>query len=286
MSPHWAAALIIVSALLHAGWNALLHAHQQRAREATSVVLMVSFGLSVVAALATTGSLPWQLYGSGWVWLSGLSEGVYFLSLGIVYQRLSLGLGYLMMRGLSMLGVTLCSVLWLGEQLSPVKIAGMAAIASGVILRSISDSGPRGPPDRLGLAAALGCAFGIGGYHIAYGRALEQGHAPLTLFAASLSLALLVNLLVLGPRWARDAFGACRGHLGALTLAAFICLGAFWLFLRCLGAIDAGAAICLRNLSVVFAQALAWAAGERRTVKAGLAVAFFVLGGGLLVLAP
>ena len=286
MSPHVAAALIIVSALLHAGWNALLHIHQHRAREATSVVLLASLVLSLIAAVLTTPEPLWQVYGSGWVWLSGLSEGIYFLSLGVVYQRLSLGLGYLMMRGLSMLGVTLCSVLLLGEQLSGVKAAGMAAITLGVVLRGTSDSGHRGPPDRMGLAAALACALAIGGYHIAYGRALAQGLAPLTLFSASLSLALLINLLVLGPRWARDAFGACRGHLGGLTLAAFICLGAFWLFLRCLGAIDAGAAICLRNLSVVFAQGFAWAAGEQRTAKAALAVALFALGGGLLVLAP
>jgi multidrug transporter EmrE-like cation transporter len=129
MSPHLAAALIIVSALLHAAWNALLHAHRQRAREATSVVLIMSFALSLIAAWATSGAFPWQLYGSVWVWLSGLSEGIYFLSLGVVYQRLSLGLGYLMMRGLSMLGVTVCSVLLLGEELSAVKIAGMAAAA-------------------------------------------------------------------------------------------------------------------------------------------------------------
>jgi drug/metabolite transporter (DMT)-like permease len=246
----------------------------------------MSFALSLIAAWATSGAFPWQLYGSVWVWLSGLSEGIYFLSLGVVYQRLSLGLGYLMMRGLSMLGVTVCSVLLLGEELSAVKIAGMAAIGLGVILRGISDTGRGGPPDKVGMAAALACAFGIGGYHIGYGRALAQGLEPLTLFAASLSLALLSNLLVLGPRWAKNAFGACRGHLGGLTLAACICMAAFWLFLRCLGAIDAGAAICLRNLSVVFAQGLAWAAGEQRSAKAGLAVAFFVLGGGLLVLAP
>ena len=286
MSPHVAAALIIVSALLHAGWNALLHIHQHRAREATSVVLLASLVLSLIAAVLTTQEPLWQVYGSGWVWLSGLSEGIYFLSLGIVYQRLSLGMGYLVMRGLSMLGVTLCSVLLLGEHLSGVKIAGMMAIALGVVVRGASDPGAKGPPDRLGLAAAVACACGIGGYHIAYGRALVQGHAPLTLFAASLSLALVLNLLVLGPQWIRGALTACRGHFAALTLAALICLGSFWLFLRCLGFVDAGAAICLRNLSVVFAQGMAWAAGERRSVKAGLALALFLLGGGLLVLAP
>lgn len=294
MTPQTAAILVVLSAFLHAGWNALLHRSGPKAPQATLMVLVLSLGLSVTAAAAYSWSQLIEAYTSGWVLLSGVSEAVYFLTLGVALQRLPLGLGYLIMRGLSMIMVTVLSVAFLGETMGAIKALGMAAIACGVGLRGLwTGSGALGAagasvpaPHAGGLAAALGASAGIAGYHMAYGRALAAGTQALPLFAASLTIAICLNVLWLGPRAIAAAAHACRGELVVLTAAACTCLAAFWLFLCCLGALPAGSAICLRNLSVVFAQALSWAMGERVTARAVWAIFFFVLGAALLVVAP
>lgn len=294
MTPHAAAALIVFSAFLHAGWNALLHRSGPRAPQATLLVLILSLMLSVTAAAATSWMQFLQAYRSGWVLLSGVSEALYFLTLGVALQRLPLGLGYLIMRGVSMLLVTSLSVAFLHESMGGIKALGMASIACGVLLRGLFSGKAQTKPDVAapvrpspsGLAAAFGAAAGIAGYHMAYGRALAQGTAALPLFAASLTIAVCLNVLWLGPRAIGQAYGACRGEMPFLLAAACTCLAAFWLFLCCLGAIPAGSAICLRNLSVVFAQGLGWAMGERMTPRAVVAIAFFALGASLLVAAP
>lgn len=287
MTPHLAAALILFSAFLHAGWNALLHKRRGGAQEATFGVLVLSLVVSLgVAWLMGPAGLR-GLYASPWVLVSGLSEGIYFTCLGVVLGRLPLGLGYLVMRGVSMLMVTGLSVLFLGEQLSPLKCLGISSIAAGVLVRGYAPNGAMGQIDRRGLRAAVLCAMGICGYHLAYGRALAAGADALPLFGTSLAIALVVNVLFVGPVWAAGALRACwREGLWPLGLAAVICLGAFWLFLTCLSHIEAGTAICLRNVSVVFAQALGWAMGERPTKWAAAGVFLFCMGAALLVLTP
>lgn len=286
MNAQGAAALVVVSAVFHAGWNALLHRAGPKAREATLVVLIMSLVMSALGAVMTAPGALHHAYSSGWTWVSGISEGLYFITLGVVMQRLPLGLGYLVMRGLSMLLVTGLSVSFLGEEIGLYKGLGMAAIAAGVVLRGLGDALGRGTVSASGLRAAVGCAVGITGYHIAYGRALAAGSEALPLFAASLSIAVCINVAVLGRSAVARAWQVCRGRMVLMVAASVGCLGAFWLFLACLGALHAGVAICLRNLSVVFAQALAWRMGERVTPRAAVAVAFFVAGGALLVLAP
>ena len=279
--PTTAAFLIVMSAFLHAAWNALLH-RQREPQRATFAVLTLCFILSFCIVTARGESLG-RVGGCGWTYVAGLSEWVYFCLLGYVLQRLPVGLGYLLMRGTSMLCVTGLSVLLLGEAMGPIKALGVGALLVGMVLRSRSAPVGSAPTDPRALVAAVLCAAGISGYHMAYGQALAQGIPPLGLFCFSTGIALMGNVIWMGPRWAFGALCSVQRHLGRMVGAASLCLGAFWLFLVCLGSLDAGVAICLRNLSVVFAQGFAWLGREPFSRRAVWAMGWFMVGAALLV---
>lgn len=275
---------------MHCGWNASLHHLGDQARAATSVVLVAALALSVLALAGMAGLGIWPLWPTGaqagWVLLAGASEAVYFFYLGQVLSRLPLGLGYALMRGLSMVLVTAFSVALLGESLTSIKLVGMGAVALGLVMRAQVGGDAAHRVDAGGLALGVACAWGICGYHLAYGRALSAGMAPLPLFAASLALAVPAQLFGTGLAQARRQMAVLRQHGPRLLGTAALCVGAFWLFLACLGGLEAGSAICLRNSSLVFAQLLAWRLGEPVSGWAAASVAVIALGCCLLVYAP
>jgi drug/metabolite transporter (DMT)-like permease len=268
------AALIVGSALLHAFWNALLK--RQRDPEGASVALLAVAGASAAAiAVALRGAGPSfpSAAGLGWALAAGLCEGGYFVTLALAFRAAPFGMVYAIARGGSLALVWPVSVLLLGEGVTPLAVGGALGVAAGLALLGLERLGDL---SGRGVAWAAACAACIAGYHLSYKAALATSAAPPAIFATGICVALPVALARLGPGGWRRAVAALRDGPVGVTAAGLLCTASFLAFLVALARGGAGAALTLRNSSVVFALALAWLMGERpgrRQVAGTLGVA-------------
>lgn len=267
---------LLASALLHAGWNALL----KRERDpqlaslgvlAAAVVFAFAFALVAPGGGLPSRAIPW---GVG----AGFFEAIYFVTLGAALARASYGAVYAIARGGALIVVWPVAVAFLREPVTPLSAAGAALVAVGVVLVAVAG---REHASRGGIVLAVACAASIAGYHVCYDVALSIGAGTAPLFSVAFAVALPPVWL-----WARltgrtspglDRRTVLRWSLaGALTTASFI------LFLVGLARSGAGVALTLRNTSIVFAQLLAMAIGERVPPRQLLGSALVVAGAALV----
>lgn len=264
--------LVLLSAFLHAAWNALLK-RESRSDAAARSIMVGSCLLALAASLALPMG-PWfpRKAGVAWAALAGLCEGAYFLALGRALAGAPLGAAYAAMRGGATLIVWPLSVLLLGERLTPLGAGSALTMGLGILLLGSGDLRRTHPRGLLWSLAGAAC---IAGYHMAYKQALARGAEPLPLFALSIGVAALLRhgLDALhpptGPRFAWN---------GAILLATLGCTASFGLFLGALRLGGAGLLLSLRNTSLVFAQLLALSLGERPTSRQWAAVGLLTLG--------
>lgn len=252
-------ALVIASAFLHALWNALLK-RQPDPEGAAIAILVVAVGVAWAAApLAASAALPGAT-GMGWSMAAGLCEGGYFVTLALALRSAPLGIVYTVSRGGALAAVWPVSALWLGEAISGRGVTGTAVVCLGLALVA---GDRRGRASASGVLWAVACAGFIAGYTLFYKAALAAGAAPTVVFAIALAVALPVNLFRLGRGGVvrlRSAFSVSPLVVG---VAGVVCSASFLIFLAALARGGAGAAITLRNSSIVFALVLAWLMGER-----------------------
>ncbi len=265
--------LVLLSAFLHAGWNALLKGHPRPVAAARGI--MVGSCLLALAAAFLVPLGPWfpQARALGWTAVAGVFEGAYFITLARALAGAPLGAAYAVMRGGATLLVWPLSILLLGERLTAFGTTAALLMGAGLVLMG---SGDLRRSHGAGLGWSLAGAACVAGYHLAYKQALALGALPLPLFATSVGLASLLRLGLdalqsprSGPRFAWD---------GTVPLAILGCTASFGLFLWALRLGGAGLTLSLRNTSLVFAQLLALGLGERPTPRQWTAVGFLSLG--------
>ncbi len=163
--PPLALGLVIVAAVLHAGWNVLLKTSGDPLRTA---VRLQAIGTAVLAPL---GALAWFASGRpaiepGGVALalgSGVLEAVYFLCLSAAYGRGDLSLVYPLARGSAPLLSIMVGIGLLGERLGLPAAAGVAALVAGILLvarpwRALRATG-RDHRGAIGFALATGASI-------------------------------------------------------------------------------------------------------------------------------
>ncbi|CDT56266.1 putative Phosphonate utilization associated transmembrane protein [Vibrio coralliirubri] len=162
--------IVIISALLHAGWNVLGKSNQG---SGSSFFLASGFA----AAAILTPYLIWYVYSVGFVnitllfWqlllLSGICQIIYLIGLGIAYKQADIGVIYPMARALPVLMVGLGTVL-IGYELSLNQWLGFALITLGCLfvpLKQFSELRFKAYLN-LGVLWALIAAIGTTGYSI------------------------------------------------------------------------------------------------------------------------
>lgn len=269
-----AIALVLLSAVLHATWNAML----KRAPDPrVSAVVIVVGAASLSALLALALGESWPAAGA-WPWIvaSSLIEAGYFVTLTLALERLPLGTAYGLSRGGGQLIVWPVSILVLHEAAEPLALIGAVVLAAGLFALV------QGGGHRAGLVFAGLCAVFIGLYPVAYKAALHAGAGRATLFSLSLAGAVPAQLLLVGKgAWPRLA-SAVRAAPWRSVLAATLCAVSFLSFLAALELEGAARLTALRNTSVVFAALWGWSQGEPRTVRS-LASALAISAGAVLV---
>jgi drug/metabolite transporter (DMT)-like permease len=252
--------LTLLSAFLHAMWNAGLRREPDKD---SAVVVAIAVATTVAAVVAAVRFAGWGVgfataAAAGWTIAAGVLEAAYFAALARALDTGALGPVYTISRGGALLLVWPASIAWWDEQVTAAQLLGSGVVALGLALCT----GARGAT-RAAVAWSLACAALIAGYHLAYKAALLAGGDGPAVFALSLSVATALNLLRLGAAGRARALAQLRARWRSLALIGVICAAAFLIFLVGLAQGGAGLVLTLRNTSVIFATAFGALLGER-----------------------
>ncbi|MCG8690473.1 MAG: EamA family transporter [Minwuiales bacterium] len=271
------AGLVLLAALLHAGWNAMLKLNGDR----LAVMAMIALGSGVIAAfLAPFAPAPDP---ASWPYIAAsvaLHTG-YKLFLIRAYRHGDLGQVYPIARGTAPLIVVAVAYLLLDERLGLFGMAAVLVIAVGILSLAFVPGRSLGA-DRHALLFAFGTALFIAAYTVVDGVGARLAGTPhgyvLWLFvfdALPLTIVALASrgtvfLTALRANW-RPGFAGC-----------LMSIAAYWLVIWALTLGPMGPVAALRETSVLFAALLGSVLlkegfGPRRIAAAGLVAAGVVL---------
>lgn len=122
-------AVVLLAALMHAGWNALIKSGGDKFAEITlltSGAAVISVPALVFLPLPETGSWPY-------IAASVLIHCVYFSLVAFAYRAGDLSFAYPVMRGSAPLATALVSAVIVGEQLTPGGWLGVVLLSGGIL---------------------------------------------------------------------------------------------------------------------------------------------------------
>ena len=268
-----ALALVLTSAALHAGWNALIASAKDT--HATTAVALIAGAL----VFAVPAALTWRIEAEAWPYIaaSAALELAYFALLAAVYQRADYSFAYPVARGSAPVIVLLVSVTVLGVPVGLAAAAGVLAVTAGVLLvRGIG----RAAPDTASLALALGVGACIAGYTLSDDHGVRHA-AALPYFEVVLVLSALPYVAAVtairGP-------AALRAAVDRRSVPAGVAMvGAYVLVLAALERAEAAPVAALRETSVVMAAVGAAIVGRERVPARRIAGAVLVVAGVALI---
>lgn len=211
---------VLVSAVLHASWNAIAKSIPDQ-RVAAGLLAMTGLTAGVVGAVVLPPPDP-----ASWPYLgvSATLQAAYLLLLVHAYRFGEFGQVYPLARGLPPLLVAVASLVLLGETLSAGQWLGVVVVSAALTGLVFANGRPR-PGTGLGLAALTGVI--IASYTLVDGVGVRQsGHAfsyAAWLFALQGTLTLLISRAWYGPGFHRALAGSVRRGLlgGALAATAY-----------------------------------------------------------------
>jgi drug/metabolite transporter (DMT)-like permease len=272
----WLVAAALLSALLHAGWNAAVKANA-RPTEAMTAQMLAS-GLLVLPGLWWTG---WP-QAPAWPWLaaSTLLNVAAVAALLRAYELGGFGVVYPMARASSVLLVVPLAVAFAGEWPRPWGLAGVVLVSSGVALLALARPGATAiSKPALGWTLAAGVA--IAGYVVCDAQGARRAGSPLPYgFALMVGNALGISIL----RWRQGSplnALAAQWKLGLSVAVASVTsyLLILWVWMHAPIAIGAA----LRDTSAVFATLIAAVVLKERITARGLLAVALAFGGALLL---
>jgi drug/metabolite transporter (DMT)-like permease len=224
---------VLLAALCHAGWNALVKTGLDPLRATTVIALgavVIALVLLPVAGAPRAEAAPWLA-------ASMAIHVFYFAALIEAYRAGDLGQVYPIARGAAPLMTAAAATLFVGEHLSPLGWIGIATLAAGVVLLSARGGRELADLDRRAVGFALFTALTVCAYSVIDGVGVRlSGNAAgyvLMLFVGNGVVLVLYALLrggatVLAPLphlWRRALLGGAMQvmsygiALWAMTLA-------------------------------------------------------------------
>ncbi len=197
--------LVLAAAVLHASWNAIAHAAEDR---------LVGFALisTSTLVLGTVMVLVGEPVGWHYFWLAALSAGLhvaYLLLLMASYQVADLSRAYPLSRGTGVALTAIASIVLPRSPLGVDVVVGTGLVVLGLI--GVTLAGPRltVAADARGIATALGTGVAIAGYTVVDGLAVSGG-APVVAYA---------GWLMLLQSWVVPTYAAAKRGRALLTVS-------------------------------------------------------------------
>jgi drug/metabolite transporter (DMT)-like permease len=240
---------VLLAALLHASWNAMLHGNADRLLSMT----WMSIAIGTVAALVVLVT-PWPA-AAAWPYIvaSGLVHIVYNVSLVRSYRRNDLAQAYPIARGSSPLLVTLGAALFAHETIGPLHALGIVMISGGIIALALQGQ----HVSRAGALAALTTGATIALYTVIDGIGVRLSGGEALAYTAWMFLFYwLMPLLFVAKRGLAALWAPLRTSpmaLGSSLVGGLVSIAAYGIVIWALQSGAMGAVSALRETSVVFA---------------------------------
>lgn len=100
------------------------------------MIYWIFLGLAIVAEIIGTLSMKYASVSgemTGHIVMYFMITGSYIM-LALAVKKVALGVAYALWEGIGILIITVFSVLWFDESLSPLKIAGLVTLVGGIML--------------------------------------------------------------------------------------------------------------------------------------------------------
>jgi drug/metabolite transporter (DMT)-like permease len=238
-------ALVLLAAVLHAGWNALLRGSPDRLWSITIMCAAVA-----VAGVIAAPFLPLPS-ASSWPYIaaSAAFHVGYNLFLVRTYRNGDLGQTYPIARGSSPLLITLGAAIFAGERLGPVSLFGVLLVSAGII--SLAFQGRRLAVSSLPYAFGTGCF--IGAYSVTDGLGARlAGDGVSYIVWMGILWAGAMPLIYVAVRDGRSLIRPRRDMLTAIGGGLVSILG-YGIVIQAMMSSPLGPVSALRETSVVFA---------------------------------
>lgn len=242
------AAFVLLAALLHAGWNALVKIQGDRLVVMASITLFGSvFSFFFVPFAAFPDSPSWP-----WLGAAIILHTAYHLFLPKAYDYGDLGQVYPIARGSAPLLVAMGAFVFAGEHLSWLGMVGVLCLASGVMALAFErETGLLNRPKAISYALMTGVM--IASYTVVDGIGVREAGTVLG-FAVWLTLGdgLLTFLIVYFWK-GREALVAVRRNLRVGFIGGTMQVAAYWIIIWALASTPMASVSALRETSVLFA---------------------------------
>jgi drug/metabolite transporter (DMT)-like permease len=274
MSPS-VAAVVLLSALLHASWNALLHSGRDRLRTITVMNLaMLAAAVAAMPVLPVPERASWP-----YIVASGLLEVGYSLFLIRAYRYGDLGQAYPIARGSSPVLVALGARLFAGERLAPAAVTGIVLVSGGIVALAFKG---RYPGIRA-TAAALATGCFIAAYTVVDGIGVRLSGDSFAYTAWMVLVWSLPMPVILLAARGRDALRISGSEDAKAAAAGLLSLLAYGAVIWAMTSGPMGPISALRETSVVFAAVIGRVfLNERLTFRRAAACVAIALGAGSL----
>jgi drug/metabolite transporter (DMT)-like permease len=235
--------LVILSAIAHSVWNAMMKSAGDR--------VMTMVAIRVVGLALGLAALPFVDWPSaaGWTWLvpTALVQFGYYALLTRSYGIGDMSVVYPLARGLAPVLTTIAAAVAIGETLNTGQTAAVALISLGIMVLSFGAGASRAA---VGFALATGTS--VAAYSFLAGMGVRTGGTVLG-FQAWLEIVNGVVMVGFALLTRRDAFVAyARKHAPVGLLAGVLSVVGFLAYLVAARSLPLGPVTALRETSVIF----------------------------------
>jgi drug/metabolite transporter (DMT)-like permease len=245
-------ALVLLAALLHASWNAILKASSDRLMTTGVMNLTgLAVGVALLPFIASPARASWAF-----ILLSTAIHFGYFVFLLGSYRFGDLSQVYPLARGAAPLMVAFLSPWLIGERLEPVQLAGVVLLCVGILSLAFNRLRPRELFDWKPVSMALATGVTIAAYTMADGIGVRRSGSPAGYIAWLFILDGVMMAAIAAWVRGRGFVPAFRSSWRSAALSGLLAMLAYGIVIWCysLGAIAPIAA--LRETSVVMAAAI------------------------------
>ncbi|SAL00596.1 EamA family transporter [Caballeronia ptereochthonis] len=271
--------VVLLAALLHASWNAMLHGNRDRFLSMTWMSIAIG-AVSTVAVvfLPLPAAAAWP-----YIVASGVVHIVYNVSLVRSYRRGDLAQAYPIARGSSPLLVTLGAALFAHEAIGALHAFGIVMISGGIMALALQGR----HVSRAGALAALTTGVTIAVYTVIDGIGVRLSNGQAFAYTAWMFLLYWTMPVIFVARRGADALWkpvlTAPVSVGSSIAGGLVSIAAYGIVIWAMQSGAMGAVSALRETSVVFA-ALIGRTFLRETVNARRWIACVVVAAGAVCL--